>query len=77
MLTVAVTTYLKRSPMSHTPTQLKQKLAIGGAVVGTLLSALAINALVGHPARLVDLVGLFAAAFGAGAALVVAIRGVR
>ncbi|MEO8161151.1 MAG: hypothetical protein ABI588_07010 [Arenimonas sp.] len=55
----------------------KRKLAIGGAALGAIAAALVINSLVGHPARLVDLVGLFAAAFGSGAALVLAVRGPR
>ena len=63
--------------MSRLPMKIQQKLAIGGAIVGAVVSLLAINALVGHSARLVDLVSLFAAAFGSGAALVLAVRGRR
>ncbi len=63
--------------MSHTPMKFRRKLGIGGAIAGAVVSLLAINALVGHSARLVDLVGLFAAAFGSGVALVLAVRGDR
>ncbi|MEO6364553.1 MAG: hypothetical protein ABIO38_00665, partial [Luteimonas sp.] len=62
---------------SPVPMKLKRKLAIAGAVAGAVVSLLTINVLAGHSARLVDLVGLFAAAFGSGAALVLAVRGDR
>lgn len=44
------------------------------AIVGSLASLFAITSLPGHPARLVDLAGLFASAFAAGAGLVVAVQ---
>lgn len=53
----------------------KKKLAIGAAALGSVVSALVINTFVGHTTRLVDLIGLFGASFGAGAALVLAVRG--
>jgi len=52
----------------------KKRIAIAVAVVGSIASLLAITTLVGHPARLVDLLGIFGSALGAGAALVVAVR---
>ena len=60
--------------MSRAPMPVRRKLAIVGAVLGTFASLLAVQSIAGHSARLVDLVGLFAAAFGSGAALVLAIR---
>ena len=52
----------------------RKKLALVAAIAGALVSLYAISSLVGRPARLVDLVGLFASACAAGAGLVVAIR---
>ena len=52
----------------------RKKLAIATAIAGALVSFYAISSLVGRPARLVDLVGLFGSAFAAGAGLVVAVR---
>lgn len=60
--------------MSLAPVPLKKRLGVAAAVVGTLASFIAVESLVGHPARLVDLVGLFASAFAAGAGLVLAVR---
>jgi len=60
--------------MSFASTPVRKKLAIVAAVVGTVVSFVAIGSLIGHPARLVDLIGLFATAFAAGAGLVVAIQ---
>lgn len=52
----------------------RKTVAMVAAIVGTLAAFFAITSLLGQPARLVDLVGLFASAFTAGAGLVVAIR---
>ena len=60
--------------MSPTSIPARRRIAIVAAVVGGVASLLAISSLVGHTARLVDLVGLFASAFAAGAGLVVATR---
>jgi len=51
-----------------------RKLAVVGAMLGALVSMLAMASILGQPARLVDLLGLFGAAFGSGAALVMAVR---
>lgn len=61
--------------MTHTPMPARRKLAIFGAVLGTFASILAVESIVGQPARLVDLVALFGTAFGSGAAFVLALRG--
>jgi len=63
--------------MTSTPMTRKRKLAIFGAVLGTSASILAVDTIVGQPARLVDLVGLFGTAFGSGAAFVLALRSSR
>ena len=60
--------------MATAPQTPHRKLAIAGALLGTVVSLVAIQALVGRPARLVELIGLFAAAFTAGASVVAAIR---
>ena len=52
----------------------KQKLAIAISLISALTAASVAFTLVGHEARLVDLIGLFAAGFGAGAAFVAAVR---
>jgi hypothetical protein len=63
--------------MTRSSITVRRKLAIFGAVLGAVTSMLAVDSIVGQPARLVDLVGLFGAAFGSGAAFVLAIRSNR
>lgn len=55
---------------------LKRKLSIVAALSATIIavvSAIAGNAVVGHEARLVDVIGLLAGGFGAGAGLTAAL----
>lgn len=56
---------------------LKQRLAIIGAVVSLATASLVLPGLVGKPARLVDLVTLFASGVAAGASLVAVARSRR
>ena len=63
--------------MRSTPKPVRRKLALFAAVLGTCASIIAMDYIVGQPARLVDLVALFGTAFGSGAAFVLAIRSNR
>jgi hypothetical protein len=55
----------------------KQKAAVVAAALTTLASALAITMIVGREVRLVELIGLFAGGFGAGASVVAAAVAIR
>ena len=52
----------------------RQKIAIAGTVLSIVAAAFSAASLVGKEARLVDVIALFAAGFGGGASLVVALR---
>jgi hypothetical protein len=54
----------------------RQKIAIAGAVLSMMTAVLAATLLVGSEARLVDVVTIFAAGFGAGASVMVLARSV-
>lgn len=55
----------------------KQKAAVVAAALTTIASALAIMTIVGREVRLVELIGLFAGGFGAGASVVAAAVALR
>jgi hypothetical protein len=55
----------------------KRKAAVVAAALTTLASALAITTIVGREVRLVELIGLFAGGFGAGASVVAAVVAIR
>jgi hypothetical protein len=56
---------------------LKRNLSIAVAIGSIVIGGLVLSTLIGRPARLVDLLGLFASGFGAGASLVAGLRQAR
>ena len=54
-------------------TQAKKRLALLGAIISVALAAMVVPDLVGHTARLVDLIALFASGVTGGASIATAV----